>query len=250
MSEPAELLSAHEHRWATSVSLAPPRHVELEPLPCLDQPRQVLVVTRDALFRQQLATLLAADRRLSVLAQTGSINEARPLLVGADLAVIESRLAGGDGIELLYELRRVNREAIVLLLAGAGGHEPSCAGADVRAVLPRTTTAEEIAAGLGWLAQGHPLRTPVDFADALRADRQRREVDRAARQLLSLLTPREWEILRALAQGLDDQSISEQLRISPNTVRAHMVSLREKLGVESRLQALVFAVRHRAVEIR
>ncbi len=57
-------------------------------------------------------------------------------------------------------------------------------------------------------------------------------------------------MLQALADGLSDKEIAERLHVSAKTVRAHMVSLLAKLRVESRLQALVFALRHGAVVIR
>ena len=53
-----------------------------------------------------------------------------------------------------------------------------------------------------------------------------------------------------LAEGLDDAAIAERLYVSPKTVRNQMVNLLAKLGVDSRLQALVLAARHRIVTIR
>jgi DNA-binding NarL/FixJ family response regulator len=51
-------------------------------------------------------------------------------------------------------------------------------------------------------------------------------------------------VLRALVQGLDNQAIADQLFISHDTVRSHIVRILRKLGVESRLQAALFALRH------
>jgi DNA-binding NarL/FixJ family response regulator len=79
---------------------------------------------------------------------------------------------------------------------------------------------------------------------------QQREQDRAAQQALARLTPREREVLQALADGLNDKEIALRLKISTETARSHMVNILGKLGVDSRLQALVFAVRHGAIKIR
>jgi DNA-binding CsgD family transcriptional regulator len=57
------------------------------------------------------------------------------------------------------------------------------------------------------------------------------------------------EVLRALADGLSDREMSESLYVGVGTVRNHLVSIFGKLGVNSRLQALVFALRHGIVEI-
>ena len=83
----------------------------------------------------------------------------------------------------------------------------------------------------------------------LRLATRHREQDREALVAASRLTPREREVLRALAKGLNDKEIAQHLYISTETARTHMVNILAKLGVESRLQALVFAVRHGLVTI-
>jgi DNA-binding NarL/FixJ family response regulator len=57
-------------------------------------------------------------------------------------------------------------------------------------------------------------------------------------------------LLQALAEGLDGQEIAARLTISPVTERNHMANIFAKLGVHSRLQALVFALHHGVVEVR
>jgi len=63
------------------------------------------------------------------------------------------------------------------------------------------------------------------------------------------LTPRELEVLQALADGLSDKEMSMSLHVCVGTVRNRLVSIFGKLGVDSRLQALVFALRHGAVRV-
>jgi DNA-binding NarL/FixJ family response regulator len=71
-----------------------------------------------------------------------------------------------------------------------------------------------------------------------------------ARQAIETLTSREMEVLKALAEGLGSEGITERLNISVRTERNHMSNILSKLGVHSQLQALVFAVRHGLVETR
>lgn len=61
------------------------------------------------------------------------------------------------------------------------------------------------------------------------------------------LTPRELEVLRFLACGMRDAKIAESLGIRPTTVRNHVEHILGKLGVHSRLEAVVFAAQHRLV---
>jgi DNA-binding CsgD family transcriptional regulator len=63
------------------------------------------------------------------------------------------------------------------------------------------------------------------------------------------LTPREIEILRLMAQGLDSRAIAKRLYISQHTERNHVANVLAKLGVHSRLQALLLCVRNGVIEI-
>ena len=83
----------------------------------------------------------------------------------------------------------------------------------------------------------------------LRLAARQRERDREALAAARRLTPREREVLQGLAAGLGDKEIAQRLYISTETARTHMVNILAKLGVETRLQALVFAVRHGLVTI-
>jgi RNA polymerase sigma factor (sigma-70 family) len=83
----------------------------------------------------------------------------------------------------------------------------------------------------------------------LRLAEQRQRKNRAVRSALARLTPRERDVLAALAQGLSDKEIAQNLHVGRETVHTHMVNLMGKLGVESRLQALVFAIRHGVVRL-
>ncbi len=56
-------------------------------------------------------------------------------------------------------------------------------------------------------------------------------------------------MLQALADGLSDKEIAERLYVGSGTVRSHVVNIFGKLGVHSRLQALLFAVRHGLIDI-
>jgi DNA-binding NarL/FixJ family response regulator len=71
----------------------------------------------------------------------------------------------------------------------------------------------------------------------------------AGREISSKLTPREREVLQALADGRSNREIAVQLHITVETQRTHMVNILSKLGAHSQLQALVIAVRHGIVSV-
>jgi DNA-binding NarL/FixJ family response regulator len=62
------------------------------------------------------------------------------------------------------------------------------------------------------------------------------------------LTPRELDVLRLLAEGLDSATICERLSISPNTLRTHTQNMMSKLGTHSKLETVAYALRNGLVE--
>jgi len=80
------------------------------------------------------------------------------------------------------------------------------------------------------------------------ADRERTR-SREARLAFGRLTPRERDVLHALAEGLGDKEIARKLGCGLGTVRGHGSKMLQKLGANSRLQALIYAARHGFVRI-
>jgi DNA-binding NarL/FixJ family response regulator len=105
----------------------------------------------------------------------------------------------------------------------------------------------EVMEAIRRLRAGETLLPVEEVVELLRFAGSRREHEHEARLAIAQLTPREKDVLQALAEGLDGKEIAEQLGISDKTERNHMASILAKLGVHSRLQALVFALRHSVV---
>ncbi len=121
--------------------------------------------------------------------------------------------------------------------------------AGASAYLTGSATAGEIVEAVRRAIQGEVLIPVALFARAIA--RQRRVAsERGERErLLAEFTPRELEILRVLAAGLDTETIAGSLGIAPHTVEWHLRHVMEKLQVHSKLQALVAAVRLGLIEM-
>jgi DNA-binding CsgD family transcriptional regulator len=78
----------------------------------------------------------------------------------------------------------------------------------------------------------------------MRRFRHRRDKDDDASRRLDRLTPRELEILAMMAEGRSPAEITGALGMSPNTLRTHMQNVLTKLGVHSKMEALVLAISH------
>jgi DNA-binding NarL/FixJ family response regulator len=116
-------------------------------------------------------------------------------------------------------------------------------------VLHKSAGIENVMEAVRRLRAGEALLPLEQIVELLRFAGSRREQEHEAREAIARLTPREKEVLNALADGLDGKEIAERLHISLLTERNHMSSILAKLGVHSRLQALVFALRHGVVDI-
>ena len=212
---------------------------------------RVVLVDDHLAFRQPLAFMLMREPDITIIGQAGSIAEARPLLPQADIVLLDLDLPDGEGVALLHELRAVNPQAIALVLTGNGTNVAMARAVEAGAagVLHKARPVGEVVEAIRRLHAGEPLLSLRETIEMLRLITRQREEDRAVHATITRLTPREREVLQALAAGLSDREIAHQLLVSTETVRTHMVNLLHKLGVDSRLKALVFALKHDLVTI-
>jgi DNA-binding NarL/FixJ family response regulator len=221
----------------------------------LEEPEeiQVLLVEDHASFRQAAASAFEREAGLEVVGQAGSLAEARKILAqeAPDVAVIDLVLPDGYGWDLIKELRASNRRAQALVLTAELGRAEIARAVENGAagVLHKTAQLEEVVEAVRRLSAGEALLPLEEVVELLRFASSRKDEEHEAQQAIARLTPREREILQALAEGLDSHGIAERLYISLRTERNHMTSILAKLGAHSRLQALVFALRHGVVSI-
>jgi DNA-binding NarL/FixJ family response regulator/anti-sigma regulatory factor (Ser/Thr protein kinase) len=213
---------------------------------------RILLVEDHASLRQAVADLLDREPGFAVVGQAGSLAEARTMLDGVDVAIVDLNLPDGYGGDLIKEMRDANPHAMALVLSAyferaeiARAVEFGAAG-----ILHKSAGIDEVVEAVRRLRAGDSLLPLEEVVELLRFASSRREQEQEARQAIAQLTPREREVLKALADGLDGKEIAEQLHISLPTERNHMASILAKLGTHSRLKALVFALRHGVVNIR
>ena len=109
---------------------------------------------------------------------------------------------------------------------------------------------EEIAAAIRAVHAGQSLISPsmaskllTEFASMIKKTDDRQQVPTPR------LTDREMEVLKLVAKGMNNRDIAKQLFISENTVKNHIRNILEKLQLHSRMEAVVYAVREKMIEI-
>jgi PAS domain S-box-containing protein len=245
----AELTVSSKPGTGTKVRLDVPLSESKE-----SQPRKVrvLLVEDHVAVRQAIAAMFERDFDFDVAGQAGTLAEARGMLDDIDVAVVDLGLPDGYGGDLIKELAEVNPRAQSLVLSAsldrtetARAIESGAAGA-----LDKMAQLDEIVDAVRRLQAGETLLPLDEVVDLLRFASHRREQEHQDRAALEALTPREREVLQAMAEGLGNQAIADRLHISVRTERNHVANILGKLGVHSQLQALVFALRYGIIEVR
>jgi DNA-binding NarL/FixJ family response regulator len=215
-------------------------------------PVRVLLVEDHATVRQALATAFEQEDDFEIVAQAGSLAEARQLLQDVDVAVIDLGLPDGYGGDLIDDLQSATPEAQALVLTASLDHAQVARAVQsgAAAVINKTAPLEEVITSVRRLRAGETLLPMNGVVELLRFAERRGEQEHDDRQAIAQLTPREREVLQALADGLDSQAIADRLHISVRTEQNHIANILAKLGVHSRLQAIVFVLRYGVVEIR
>jgi DNA-binding NarL/FixJ family response regulator len=201
---------------------------------------RVVVVDDHAVVRDGIVNLLESAPGIEVVATAGGGAEALEVVASAnpDVVVMDLSMPGMDGVEATKRLSVDHPDVKVLVLttfadqrrildaldAGAAGYllkdaEPDAVIAAVRAVV----------------AGGAPLDPK-----AARVLLDSRQLPRQARHL----STREREVLALLATGMANKQIARRLGIAERTVKAHLTSIFQQLGVTDRTQAALWAAKH------
>lgn len=163
----------------------------------------------------------------------------------ADVLLADFHLPDRSGAELVRELLGSRSVRRAVMLSGDDSEDTLLEAVDagVSGFIVKTEPGEQIGRALRRVADGEML-VPAQTLHALLV-RQRERSDRRAEleRVRHELTGRERDVLRLIAEGLDNRAIAGRLGVSLNTVRGYTQDLLEKLGAHSKLEAVVIAGR-------
>ncbi|GIU98447.1 MAG: hypothetical protein KatS3mg014_0063 [Actinomycetota bacterium] len=206
----------------------------------------VLVVDDHELFCEAIGLALQGEAGLRLLAAAHDLDEALARCADhpPDVVLMDVDLPGVDGVEATRRLRAAHPEARVVMITGL--EDPaliaSALAAGACGFVPKTRAVEELVDVVRRAAAGELVMPEAHLAPVL-AELQAGRGARPDLLLLARLTPREGEILRALAAGDGIPEIAERLGISALTVQSHVKNILAKLNVHSRLEAVTLAWR-------
>jgi two-component system nitrate/nitrite response regulator NarL len=160
------------------------------------------------------------------------------------VALLDYRLPGRDGLEILAALQQARLPTRVVILTGEGTSDAIYDAVTLGAAgfLTKQSTMAEICAAVVAAADGDTVLAPSVQAGLVSELRARELGERAE------LTARELEVLRLVAEGLTSPQIAERLQIRSSTVKTHVQNVFEKLGVSDRASAVAAGMRRGLVE--
>jgi len=200
---------------------------------------RVLVAEDHPVVRAGLLQLLEDVKQIEVVGAAAGGEEATALAASErpDVVLMDLEMPEIDGIEATRRIRAADPEINVVVLTAFSDRERILDAIDAGAVgyLLKDADPGELVRGLEAAARGESPLSPK-AAQALVAAR-------AHRTTAPQLTPREEEVLRLLAEGLPNKLIARRLEISEKTVKAHLTSIFQRIGVTDRTQAALWAQR-------
>ncbi|GAA5173603.1 response regulator transcription factor [Pseudonocardia eucalypti] len=200
---------------------------------------RVLIADDHAVVRQGLRMFLRLDPELEVVGEAVNGAEAISLAhqLTPDVVLMDLLMPGTDGITATQRIRRELPDTEVLALTSVLEDASVVGAVQAGAVgyLLKDTQAEQLCIAIKAAARGQVQLAPEAAARLVREVR--------APESPEALTGRETEVLRALATGLTNRQIGRALSIGERTVKTHVSHVLVKLGLQSRTQAALYAVR-------
>jgi two-component system, NarL family, response regulator LiaR len=204
---------------------------------------RVVIADDHRVVREGLCFVLGQEPDVEIAGEAGDGRRAVDVVAATrpDVLLLDLYLPGLDGHAVLDALRDApHRPAVVVLTsAGEDDHLVRAVQAGAAAYLLKTASAEDVIAAVRAAAGGAASLSPELATRLTRAIRRPDPPDP-----LAPLSPRERDVLALIARGHSNRQIARDLSIGEQTVKTHVRSILAKLGLQDRVQAAIFAVRH------
>jgi DNA-binding NarL/FixJ family response regulator len=207
---------------------------------------RVLIADDETLVRTGIRTLLERQAGIEVAAEAIDGDDALRKLAGIDVGLLDVRMPGRGGIEVLEAVRGWPEPPPCLLLTTFDDREALLAGigAGARGYLRKDVSIETLVRAIRALAEGGTFFLPSLTEKLLRGVRRRPDGGGRlpAPVPMDPLTARETEVMRLVAGGYSNREIADALDAAEGTVKVHVSNILSKLGVRDRVQAVLRAL--------
>jgi two-component system NarL family response regulator len=221
----------------------------------IEDPIRVLVVDDHALFRRGLQMVLEGEDDIEVVGEAGDGAEAieKSEETAPDVVLMDVRMPKRSGIEATGVIKDMlpSTKILMLTISDEEGDLYEAIKAGASGYLLKEISIDEVAGAVRQVYAGQSLISPSmaskllnEFAAMVKRRDERTQVPGPR------LTARELEVLKLVARGMNNRDIGQELFISENTVKNHVRNILEKLHLHSRMEAVVYAVREKLLDIK
>jgi NarL family two-component system response regulator LiaR len=200
----------------------------------------VALVDDHSIVRRGLSAYLAAQPGILIAGEASSGEEALANAAAwrADVIVMDILMPGGiDGIETTKRLKKLLPDAQIIVLSGYSDDARIIGALRAGAItyVEKDSEPEQLLAAVRGAADGQAILEPSLMQRVMQAQTMRHN---------DVLTEREAEVLKLLAEGLTNAEIAARLVVGEETVKTHVANILRKLGLAHRTQAAVYALRN------
>ena len=208
---------------------------------------RVLIVDDHEIVREGLRTVLAQEKEVEVVGEAADGERAISLarLLAPDVVLMDLVMPGMGGLEALARIREACPQCQVVVLTNFASDQTvrDAIASGAVGYLLKDVHKTELLAAIRNAQQGRPSLHPEAQRHLMRrvtAPPERHPADE--------LTPREKSVLELIAKGRSNKQIASDLQLTEGTVKGYVSAVLEKLGVDDRTQAALYAVKHGLVK--
>jgi len=211
---------------------------------------RVLIADDHPIVREGLRTILGFQEGIEVVGEASdgleAVDLAQKLL--PEVVLMDIRMSKLNGVEATRRIKAHNPQIGVIVLTNYDDDRYVFEGVEAGAsgYLLKDISSDDLSEAIHRVARGESLMAPSVLRKVLDEFAHRAEERELPHEGL---TPRELEVLQALAQGLKNEEIAKELFITGKTVKSHLGSIFSKLEVNDRSQAILYAIKHKLVDI-
>ncbi len=211
----------------------------------MNAPTTLFLIDDHTLLRRGLVALLSQQPDLRVVGEAGDAAEALRLLptLRPDVILLDNHLPGVRGVDAIAGLREASQGSRVLMLTVSEDGQDLAAALrnGAQGYLLKTIDGDLLAQAIRRAARGEPVVSPEMMGKLVAAFQSQGaptpEPLPEEEEPVSVLSPREEDVLREIARGLSNKEIARALDIAETTVKIHVQHILRKLGLSSRVQA-------------
>jgi DNA-binding NarL/FixJ family response regulator len=215
---------------------------------------RVVLVDDHALFRRGLELVLAEEPDITIVGQAGDGDDAIRVIrdVTPDVVLMDVRMPRMSGIEAAKVIRDTVPGTKIIMLTVSDDEADLFAAirAGANGYLLKEVSIDEVAGAVRAVTRGQSLISPSMASKLLvEFNALSQRADERSRSNAPKLTDRELQVLKLVAKGMSNRDIANELFIAENTVKNHVRNMLEKLGLHSRMEAVIYAMREQLFEI-